>query len=166
MLSRSRAGCWRLVACLSAIVWLAADCSPVRAGAQFAPVPGIAEPTNQIRTAPAPPAATFAPLTNRPPRSQASEIPDSAWPGPAPVTIVAAKGPAVPGLDLRAPMALAARAIPPRLDPAQDYRPWFLIRGSNGIPSTPEHASWDLGDMTGRYLDGLILARRMGITAP
>ena len=75
--------------------------------------------------------------------------------------------PTVPsGLDLRQPMALAAQAIPPRLDPRQDYRPYFLLRGSNGIPTMPEHASWDLGDMTGRYLEGLVLARRMGITSP
>jgi hypothetical protein len=63
-------------------------------------------------------------------------------------------------------MALAARAIPPRLDPQQDDRPWFMLRGSNGIPTTAEHASWDLGDMTGRYLEALILARRMGISEP
>ena len=63
-------------------------------------------------------------------------------------------------------MALAAQAIVARLDPAQDYRPWFLLRGSNGIPVTPEHASWDLGDMTGRYLEGLVLTRRMGACQP
>jgi hypothetical protein len=63
-------------------------------------------------------------------------------------------------------MALAAHAIARRLDPAQEYRPWFLIRGKGGIPATPEHASWDLGDMTGRYLEGLILARRMGVCEP
>ncbi len=55
---------------------------------------------------------------------------------------------------------LAAGAIVRRLDPAQEYRPWFLLRGQGGIPATPEHASWDLGDMTGRYLEGLILTRR------
>ena len=63
-------------------------------------------------------------------------------------------------------MALAAQAIVRRLDPAQDYRPWFLLRGQGGIPATPEHASWDLGDMTGRYLEGLILTRRMGVSRP
>ncbi|MGA2662650.1 MAG: hypothetical protein ABSH34_34655, partial [Verrucomicrobiota bacterium] len=68
-------------------------------------------------------------------------------------------------LDLREPMSLAAWAIPARLDPRLDYRPWFLLRGSNGIPTTAEHASWDLGDMTGRYLESLLLARRMGISA-
>ncbi len=66
-------------------------------------------------------------------------------------------------LDLREPMTLAAGAIVRRLDPAQEYRPWFLLRGQGGIPATPEHASWDLGDMTGRYLEGLILTRRMGV---
>jgi len=69
-------------------------------------------------------------------------------------------------LDLRKPMALAAEAIVRRLDPAQDYRPWFLLRGQGGIPATAEHASWDLGDMTGRYLEGLILTRRMGVSRP
>src|SRR5262245_42493369 len=69
-------------------------------------------------------------------------------------------------LDLRAPMALAANAIPARLDATRNYRPWFMLRGSNNIPTSLEHASWDLGDMTGRYLEGLILARRMGVSAP
>jgi hypothetical protein len=69
-------------------------------------------------------------------------------------------------LDLREPMTLAAQAIVQRLDPAQEYRPWFLLRGQGGIPATPEHASWDLGDMTGRYLEGLILTRRMGASRP
>jgi hypothetical protein len=63
-------------------------------------------------------------------------------------------------------MALAAEAVVRRLDPAQDYRPWFLLRGQGGIPATAEHASWDLGDMTGRYLEGLILTRRMGVSRP
>jgi hypothetical protein len=61
-------------------------------------------------------------------------------------------------------MTLAAGAIVRRLDPAQEYRPWFLQRGQGGIPATPEHASWDLGDMTGRYLEELILTRRMGVS--
>jgi hypothetical protein len=69
-------------------------------------------------------------------------------------------------LDLRAPIDLAAQAVVRRLDPAMDYRPWFLLRGRGGIPVAPEHASWDLGDMTGRYLEGLILARRMGVSRP
>ena len=56
-------------------------------------------------------------------------------------------------VDLREPMLLGAHAIVRRLDPAQDHRPWFLIRGQGGVPAVPEHASWDLGDMTGRYLE-------------
>ena len=63
-------------------------------------------------------------------------------------------------------MRLAAESIPRRLDAEKGYRPWFLIRGEGGIPAHAEHASWDLGDMTGRYLEGLIAARRMGITSP
>ncbi|MBI4601161.1 MAG: methyltransferase domain-containing protein [Planctomycetes bacterium] len=69
-------------------------------------------------------------------------------------------------LDLREPTALGARAIARRLDPAAGWRPWFLIRGVSGIPARPEHASWDLGDMTGRYLESLVQARRMGVAAP
>ena len=61
-------------------------------------------------------------------------------------------------------MALAAGAIVRRLDVVQEYRPWFLLRGQGGIPATAEHARWDLGDMTGRYLEGLILTRRMGVS--
>jgi hypothetical protein len=68
-------------------------------------------------------------------------------------------------LDLREPVALAARAMAARLDPEQAYRPWFMIRGKGGIPVRPEHQMWDLGDMTGRYLEGLIIARRMGVSS-
>ncbi len=75
-------------------------------------------------------------------------------------------GPARATLDLREPMALAAHAIVHRLDPAQGDRPWFKLRGEGGIPATLEHDTWDFGDMTGRYLEGLILARHMGITDP
>src|SRR5207249_1732868 len=70
------------------------------------------------------------------------------------------------GLDLREPMRLGAQAIVRRLDPAQDFRPWFLLRGQGGIPVAPEHSNWDLGDMTGRYLESLIQSRHMGVTSP
>jgi hypothetical protein len=60
-------------------------------------------------------------------------------------------------------MALAAAAIPLRLDPEEDFRPWFLIRGSSGVPVEPEHSKWDLGDTTGRYLESLLHARQMGV---
>ncbi len=63
-------------------------------------------------------------------------------------------------------MALAAEAIALRLDPAKDFRPWFMLRGQKGIPAKLEHASWDLGDMTGRYLEGLIMTRHMGVSRP
>ena len=69
-------------------------------------------------------------------------------------------------LDLREPMALAAHAIAVRLDRAQNDRPWFKLRGEGGIPVSAEHDTWDFADMTGRYLEGLIFARRMGITDP
>jgi len=66
-----------------------------------------------------------------------------------------------PTLDLRAPMALGARAILPRLDPDAGFRPWFMLRGHKGLPTEPRHDTWDVGDMTGRYLESLILARRL-----
>lgn len=75
-------------------------------------------------------------------------------------------GPARATLDLLEPMALAAHAIVHRLDPAQGDRPWFKLRGEGGIPAALKHDTWDFGDMTGRYLEGLILARHMGITDP
>jgi len=71
-----------------------------------------------------------------------------------------------PSLDLREPMAWAANALPPRLDPAKGYQPWSLLFGQGGVPVTAVHARFDLGDTTGRYLEALILARRMGISAP
>jgi hypothetical protein len=66
-------------------------------------------------------------------------------------------------LDLKTPMQLAARAVAARLDPAQNGRPWSLVRGRNGILAEPVHSQWDFGDMGGRYLESLIAARRMGI---
>src|SRR5437588_11245031 len=69
-------------------------------------------------------------------------------------------------LDLREPRRLGAQAIMRRLDPGQDFRPWFLLRGHGGVPVAPEHSNWDLGDMTGRYLESLIQARHMGVTSP
>lgn len=69
-------------------------------------------------------------------------------------------------LDLREPMALGARAIAARLDPAAGFRPWFMIRGHMGIPSELRHDQWDIGDMTGRYLESLIQARHMGVSSP
>lgn len=71
-----------------------------------------------------------------------------------------------PTLDLRESMALGARAIPPRLDPKDGFRPWFMLRGHNGLPTEPRHDQWDVGDMTGRYLETLIQARHMGIRSP
>jgi len=40
-------------------------------------------------------------------------------------------------LDLREPMALAARAVARRLDPAHEGRPWFLIAGGAAYPWLP-----------------------------
>ena len=44
-----------------------------------------------------------------------------------------------PTLDLRDPMSLGARAMPPQLDPNAGFRPWFMLRGHNGIPAQPRH---------------------------
>lgn len=58
-------------------------------------------------------------------------------------------------------MALAADSITYRLDETRDYRPFFYMKGKNGIPASLKHGSWDLGDMTGRYLESMVMARRM-----
>ncbi len=68
-------------------------------------------------------------------------------------------------LDLRAPMTLAANAIPGRLDATRAFRPFFLIQGKDGVPHSLARMDWDVGDMTGRYLETLINARAMGITS-
>jgi hypothetical protein len=41
-----------------------------------------------------------------------------------------------------------------------------MLRGRNGFPAEPRHDIWDVGDMTGRYLESLIQARHMGISSP
>ncbi len=69
-------------------------------------------------------------------------------------------------LDLRVPMRLAANAIPPRLDATRGFRPFFLMQGKDSVPHTLAHMDWDVGDMTGRYIETLINARTMGITSP
>lgn len=64
-------------------------------------------------------------------------------------------------LNLKGAMALAADSITYRLDETQDYRPFFYMKGKNGIPDSLKHGSWDLGDMTGRYLESMVMTRRM-----
>jgi hypothetical protein len=81
-----------------------------------------------------------------------------------PMSVLDAAEPAT--LDFREPMSLAAHAVAQRLDPNQRDRPWFELRGQGGIPVAAEYDKWDFADMTGRYLEGFILARQMGVSDP
>jgi hypothetical protein len=64
-------------------------------------------------------------------------------------------------LDLRGPLREAIDCVMHRMDPAQNYRPWFSIVVENGRPVRLQHAPWDLGDTSGRFLEALITARHM-----
>jgi hypothetical protein len=64
-------------------------------------------------------------------------------------------------LDLRAPVREAINCVMARMDPAQNYRPWFSIIVARGRPVRLEHAQWDLGDTSGRFLEAFITARNM-----
>jgi len=58
-------------------------------------------------------------------------------------------------------MALAANSITHRLDETAGYRPYFYLKGRDGVPAYLKHGSWDLGDMTGRFLESMVMARGM-----
>jgi hypothetical protein len=64
-------------------------------------------------------------------------------------------------LDLRDPTRLGVDCILNRMDPAQNYRPWFAIEVVNHHPTRLRHDVWDFGDTGGRFLEALILARQM-----
>jgi hypothetical protein len=64
-------------------------------------------------------------------------------------------------IDLREPLHSAVECIINRLDPAKDYQPWFAVDVVNGRPTRLRHDVWDFGDTSGRFLEGLILARQM-----
>lgn len=64
-------------------------------------------------------------------------------------------------LDIREPVRLATACISNRMDPNADYRPWFLVEVKDSKPVRLHHDIWDFGDMSGRFLEGLILARNM-----
>jgi hypothetical protein len=66
-----------------------------------------------------------------------------------------------PTLDIRKPVRLATTCISNRMDPSADYRPWFLVEVKDSKPIRLHHDIWDFGDMSGRFLEGLILARNM-----
>jgi hypothetical protein len=55
--------------------------------------------------------------------------------------------------------------VPPRLDEARAGQPFFWLNLKSN-PAQLEHQSWDYCDMSGRWVDGLLLGRRMsGSTA-
>lgn len=47
------------------------------------------------------------------------------------------------------------------MDPTEGYRPWFAVDVKNSVPTRLRHDVWDFGDMSGRFLEGLVLARNM-----
>jgi hypothetical protein len=64
-------------------------------------------------------------------------------------------------LDIRDPVKLAAECIINRMDPDQEYRPWFAVDVVDSKPVALRHEIWDFGDTSARFLEGLILARQM-----
>src|ERR1019366_6570845 len=64
-------------------------------------------------------------------------------------------------LDLRAPVRRAMSCISNRMDPNASYRPWFLVEVKDWKPIRLRHDIWDFGDMSGRFLEALIMARNM-----
>ena len=71
-------------------------------------------------------------------------------------------GPARPmTLDLRAPLREAVSCILHRMDPGANYRPWFAVDVKNWKPTKLRQDVWDIGDMSGRFLEALVLARNM-----
>jgi hypothetical protein len=53
-----------------------------------------------------------------------------------------------------------------RMDPTQNYRPWFAVEVLNHQPTRLRHDVWDFGDTGGRFLEALILARHMAPATP
>jgi hypothetical protein len=64
-------------------------------------------------------------------------------------------------LDLRDPLRGAVECILNRMDPAQNYRPWFAVDVVGGVPTRLRHDVWDFGDTGGRFLEALVMARQM-----
>jgi hypothetical protein len=52
------------------------------------------------------------------------------------------------------------------MDPARNYRPWFGVQVENGLPAKLVHERWDLGDTSGRFLEGFVMARQMFSPSP
>ena len=70
-------------------------------------------------------------------------------------------GAAPPAIDLRVPLARAVSCMTNRMDPAQNYRPWFAIDVKNHRPVRLRHDRWDCGDTGGRFVEAYVLARRI-----
>jgi len=64
-------------------------------------------------------------------------------------------------LDLREPLGRSVQCIMHRMDPSQNFRPWFAVDVENWKPVRLRHDVWDFGDTGGRFLEALILARQM-----
>ena len=65
-------------------------------------------------------------------------------------------------LDLRVPLRQAVSCIQNRMDPDARYRPWFAVDVKNWTPTGKlRHDVWDIGDMSGRFLEALVVARNM-----
>jgi hypothetical protein len=58
-------------------------------------------------------------------------------------------------------MRAAAECLMNRMDPDQNYRPWFGVQIEKGLPAKLVHEKWDLGDTSGRFLEAFIMARQM-----
>src|SRR6516165_8869206 len=64
-------------------------------------------------------------------------------------------------LDLREPLQRSAQCIMHRMDPSENFRPWFAVDVEDWTPIRLRHDVWDFGDTGGRFLEALLLARQM-----
>ena len=64
-------------------------------------------------------------------------------------------------LDLREPVRRSVQCMIHRMDPAENFRPWFAVDVEDWTPVRLRHDAWDFGDTGGRFLEALILARQM-----
>jgi len=69
-------------------------------------------------------------------------------------------------LDLREPVRRSVQCIIHRMDPSQNFRPWFAVDVEDWTPVRLRHDVWDFGDTGGRFLEALILARQMVAPTP
>jgi len=64
-------------------------------------------------------------------------------------------------LDLREPLQRSVQCIIHRMDPSENFRPWFAVDVEDWTPMRLRHDVWDFGDTGGRFLEALLLARQM-----